>query len=81
MKVIEIADPKLVSPAKMKDGQIGIIRKWSYCDAEGRIVQKYGNSMLIALGQYSGQSFTTAGEVDDSVCKIQILPPGSKLEI
>jgi hypothetical protein len=84
MKVIRQKSPPEVSPADMEDGQIGIIRKWESTTAYiGIIVQKYEDS-LIALGKHSGHSWSkvqTLTKTTHPECLIEILPPGTVLEI
>lgn len=80
MKLLEKANTGYVTPAEMKDGQIGIIRNWSPLHHKDKIVQKYGDS-LIALGMPKGNSFGAGGTIDTDDCQIEILPPGTKLEI
>ena len=79
MKLIKMGENNWVTPAQMKDGQIGIIRKWdgSYV---GKIIQKYGNN-LVCLGLPSGKSFSDIGNLTNPDCLIYILPPGTTLEI
>jgi len=73
---------KLLTPAQMKDGDIGVIRKWSYTLAYiGDIVQKFENDKLITLGKNWKHSFKNADKITSDDCLIEILPPGTLLEI
>lgn len=73
---------KYVTPAKMKDGEIGIIRNWSAGSTGciGRIIQCYGDSLII-LGMASDFGWSGANDLSNPEFQIEILPPGTLLEI
>jgi len=72
----------LLTPAQMKDGDIGVIRKWSYTLAYiGDIVQKLEGGELITLGKSSEYHFINTDKITSDDCLIEILPPGTLLEI
>jgi len=64
----------------MKDGQIAEIVQWSYGEAIGKIVQRYGK-ILIVLGGEKGKAFTTVLDEIRENCRVRILPGGTTLEI
>ena len=84
---------KLVTPAQMKDGDIGVIRKWylgltsignrkrSVLAYIGSIVQKLEGGKLIILGKRSGHHFKDTDKIISDDCLIELLPPGTLLEI
>ena len=80
MKLIKMGENNWITPSEMKDGQIGIIRKWTVESYVGMIVQKYGNS-LVCLGLPSSRSFNGGGTITHPDCLIEILPYGTTLEI
>ena len=80
MKILTKNEENWVTPSEMNDGEIGIIRKWDPEMYAGDIVQKSGSDLL-CLGQISGNHFTKGGKIDTRDCLIEILPPGSTLEI
>lgn len=60
MKIVKEVNGKLVVPNDMQDGEFGIILRWDVKPAYvGRVVQKYGNTHLITLGERSGMSYPT----------------------
>jgi len=66
----------------MLDGDIAVITNWSVSNYVGRIVQRYGDS-LITLGEDSGWGW---GEYfknvkSDSQCRVRILEKGETLEV
>lgn len=69
----------------MNDGQIGIITNWGELGQTAQykniIVQRYKN-VLIVLGKPSVHSWDTLLNADrDETCRVQILGPGTQLEI
>lgn len=80
MKIVSKIAPQTVTPAEMKDGEIGIIRNWSVSGYIGRIVQKYKND-LITLGMRAEHSFLGTGDIAGKKCQVEILSPGTQLEI
>lgn len=61
--------------SEMKDGQIAVVTAPDYA---GRIVQKYGDDLIITLGGTQGSSWS---RTDRNHLPVRILPPGTKLEI
>lgn len=80
MKIYNEQAKKLVTPAEMQDGQIGVIRGWVQNLYIGRIVQKY-DTHLVAIGEINDLSFPHGSEITDKDCQIEILPPGTLLQI
>lgn len=82
MKIINGPDIPL---HQMKDGDIGIITKWTHNGAIGQIVQRYGDgphATLFVLGEGKGSSYTALfTHSEDERLKVRILPKGTYLEI
>ena len=66
----------------MKDGDVAIIREWGDClKYRGRIVQRYKDD-LVSLGRGEGASWPGLfARPRDLVVLVEILKPGSTLEI
>lgn len=80
MRLIGIKNITNITPAEMKDGQVGIIREWSSCEYIGRVVQCHYNT-LVSLGMPGDYSFGNIKALDKPHLQIEILPPGTTLEI
>ena len=78
MKIYNESVAKLIRPCDMDDGDIAIIRKWSLTDSIGKIVQRFGEN-LVVLGKNSGNSFE--GLSKSAECLVEVLPKGTLLEI
>ncbi len=65
----------------MMDGQVGVIRAWPDKEYIGRIIQRYEGRKLIALNMHSDYSFPFGCDLDSPDYQIEILPPGTLLEI
>lgn len=74
-------DVEILTPAQMKDGQMGVIVEWPFKDHIGEIVQKYDHCHLIVLGKDSGDSFDTAHNLVEDKFKVRILRKGDTIEI
>ena len=80
MKVINIGKNNWITPSRMYSGQIGIIRKWNVEGYVGMIVQQYGGR-LVRLGSPSNPCLDHSGYSTHPDCLVEILPPGTTLEI
>jgi hypothetical protein len=73
--------PTWISIYDMEDGDIAIIRTWTFDTAVGRIVQRY-KDILITVGQHSGKSYPSClSGKDDGKCFVELLPSGTELVI
>ena len=81
MKLLTKNETNWVTPSEMKDGDIGVIRHWSYHEALGIVVQKFGDNILVLLGAPSGKHMPNGGNITSRDYLIEILPPGTQLEI
>lgn len=81
----------VVPVSDMRDGEIAVIKSWMTSSGSqtsiynGTIVQRYGDS-LVVLGKGRGDSWVTLFSDKYSPetlvgCEVQILKPGTKLEI
>jgi hypothetical protein len=69
-----------ISYWNMKDGQIGVISRWSTGDYIGVVVQRYGKHLVALNKPYkSGWQNLWPDQIDG--CMVRILPPGTKLEV
>lgn len=81
MRVVNRNTPRIVTPAEMKDGEIGVIINWEdRPDYIGIVVQRHEN-ILVTLGEEYGHSWTEADKITRPLCQIEILPKGTTLEI
>lgn len=74
-------DVEILTPAQMKDGQMGIIVEWPFANHIGEIVQKYDHTHLVALGKDSGDGWNTAHNLTEDKFKVRILKKGDIIEI
>lgn len=84
MKLVKKEDNKSILWSEMEDGDIGVIRQWKPESHIGEIVQRYDN-FLINLGRIKdeswGKKFSSQVGLLDSEYRVEILPPGTLLEI
>ena len=71
-----------ISVYEMKDGQIAVITNWEYIpEYVGRIVQRYGNS-LISIGMDCGKTWPGCfNEKPDNAYRVRLLKPGETITI
>lgn len=84
MKIYNEKVPVLVTPSKMNDGEIGIIRKWAYDVSVGVIVKRVGNNLIsLAICHGSGGVYENAVSQlnDQERSGIEILPAGTLIEL
>lgn len=84
MKLVKKGDDKSVVWSEMKDGDIAIIREWGAGQHIGEIVQRYDKFLIKLGGRKSdswGDIFSDHTTGLNSVCRVEILPPGTLLEI
>lgn len=65
---------------QMKNGQIAIIRAWPVSLYIGNIVQKI-EGKIIQLGSENYWDIDSLNMTDEKLFQVEILPPGTKLEI
>ena len=65
-------EPKQLEARELKDGQLAIIIDTGYEHYYGRIVQRYGNSM-VAIGLKEGNSW---GDITCNTLKVRVLDEG-----
>ena len=67
---------------EMKDGQIAVITNWGYIpEYVGRIIQRYGNS-LISIGMDCGKAWPEfINEKPDNAYRVRLLQPGETITI
>lgn len=83
MKLINKPTASLVKPCDMKDGEIGIIRKWKeqLTNPCGSIVQRFQNLLIVIGEPTSYWPINDESTICDGSCLIEILPPGTTLKI
>jgi len=65
----------------MRDGQLGIVVRWSYDNCVlGRIVQRC-KDVIIVLGESSGSSHTTVLNNRNEDCRVRLLETGEKIVV
>lgn len=77
-----VGDSQIVPLGQMKDGDLAAIVSWrSYPERTGRVVQRYGNA-LVMVGAHSGKSFSTifAGGGPTDGCVVRILKAGETIQ-
>ena len=68
---------------EMKDGQLAMITSWTYNQAIGNIVHRYGN-ILVRIGKPSGSAWTSIDQITrdkNPLCRVRILPVGTTLRL
>lgn len=77
--IINIPTQNLVSPDKVRDGQIAVIRKHPQLESIGQIVQRYGN-VFIPIGEENIKRYDQLYKINSSVL-LEILPKGTTIQL
>lgn len=81
MKIIEEPKSDGIPVDELQEGQVAVITAWSCTNYIGRIVQRYQKD-LIELGAGGGWgSLFEGGCNSKKLCRVRVLPPGTKLEL
>lgn len=80
LKLKNQSEDSIICIDDMKDGDIGVIVKWTYSQYCGSIIQRYKNT-LITLGADSGHSWTTIFKSPNPCCHVRLLKPGELLVV
>lgn len=84
VKLVSDKFTNLIHPSDMKDGQLAIIRDWSSSTVIGLVVQRV-ESKLVIIGEPSSRCFPdickSAYKYSTSICKVEILPTGTMIEV
>jgi hypothetical protein len=83
LKIASEKDVNEIHVNEMKDGDVAVIISWSSHEYVGRVVQRYGNYLLV-LGANSGlgwgETFSSPRPLRPE-CRVRILPKGTLLEV
>lgn len=80
MILVKDNNPKWVTPDKVKDGQLCIIRKHPLQENVGNILHRYINT-FITIGERAGKCYTTLHHSPQELCLVEILEKGTLLEL
>jgi hypothetical protein len=70
-----------ISLYDMKDGDVAVITVWPHSYCVGKIVQRYGNE-LVLIGQHSGACYPIIfNGATDNHHRVKLLPAGTELVI
>lgn len=78
VKLCEVGKERYRSFQEMNDGDIGIITTSPHFEYTGRIVQRYGDDIVMLGESWAGW---TKGATEISTIQVRILQPGEILEI
>lgn len=78
--IINIPNENLVTPDKVKDGQLAIIRKHTNSDHKDEILQRFGN-IFIVIGKDYESSFSSLHTCNDGRILLEILPEGTTIQL
>lgn len=80
IRLVEKPVDRSIPVIEMKDGDIGVITKWTYTSAVGTVVQRYMD-ILISIGKHSRNSWSSIFPNGNDSCRVRLLEKGEILII
>lgn len=82
MATVKKFNEEIVCLSKMEDGDVAEIIAWTDRREIGKVIQRYGNNIII-IGEPYGSSYPTILGYDnvDEECLVKILSKGTTIEL